>query len=62
MVVLMVYDNVTISLMEWYYPRPSTRHAREIIEAWRKDYNAVRLHTSLGGLTPEEFVKSTARL
>jgi len=29
--------------------------ARRIIEAWRLDYNAARPHTSLGGLTPNEF-------
>jgi putative transposase len=29
--------------------------ARRIIEAWRIDYNARRPHTSLGGLTPNEF-------
>ena len=29
--------------------------AREIIEAWRVDYNTKRPHTSLGGLTPTEF-------
>ena len=29
--------------------------ARRIIEAWRADYNAHRPHTSLGGLTPNEF-------
>ena len=29
--------------------------AREIIEAWRIDYNTKRPHTSLGGLTPTEF-------
>jgi putative transposase len=29
--------------------------ARRIIEAWRLDYNACRPHTSLGGLTPNEF-------
>ena len=29
--------------------------ARKIIEAWRLDYNANRPHTSLGGLTPNEF-------
>ncbi len=29
--------------------------ARRIIEAWRPDYNAHRPHTSLRGLTPNEF-------
>jgi putative transposase len=29
--------------------------ARRIIEAWRRDYNARRPHTSLGGLAPNEF-------
>lgn len=29
--------------------------ARQIIEAWRIDYNTNRPHTSLGGLTPIEF-------
>ncbi|TPQ49425.1 hypothetical protein C2U72_18605 [Prosthecomicrobium hirschii] len=28
---------------------------RRIIEAWRLDYNDDRPHTSLGGLTPNEF-------
>jgi putative transposase len=32
--------------------------ARRIIEAWRQDYNAVRPHSSLGNLTPEEFEPS----
>ena len=31
--------------------------AREIIEAWRTDYNEVRPHKSLGKKTPEEFEK-----
>jgi putative transposase len=31
------------------------REARQIIEAWRADYNSARPHTSLGGLTPREF-------
>lgn len=30
--------------------------ARQKIEAWREDYNRVRPHTSLDGMTPEEFV------
>lgn len=29
--------------------------ARETIEAWRSDYNAVRPHSSLQNLTPEQF-------
>ncbi len=33
----------------------SYRHAREIIEGWRIDYNLNRPHTSLKGLTPDEF-------
>ena len=32
--------------------------AREIIEAWRQDYNAKRPHSSLGYKTPEEFASS----
>ena len=31
--------------------------AREIIEAWRVDYNENRPHSSLGNRTPEEFVQ-----
>lgn len=29
--------------------------AREIVSAWRKDYNEVRPHSTLGKLTPAEF-------
>jgi putative transposase len=32
-------------------------HARGIIEKWRIDYNNERLHSSLGYLTPEEFIR-----
>jgi putative transposase len=31
-------------------------HARRIVENWRQDYNKNRPHTSLGGLSPEQFV------
>ena len=31
------------------------RHARELISAWRVDYNHHRPHTSLDGLTPWEY-------
>jgi len=40
----------------------SLADAREIIEAWRKDYNSARPHSSLGGLTPHEFIETTAGL
>jgi len=33
----------------------SYRHAREIIEDWKNDYDQNRPHTSLDGLTPYEF-------
>jgi len=36
------------------------RHAREVIETWRVDYNTVRPHSSLGYLTPEEFAATVA--
>jgi putative transposase len=37
-------------------------HARELIENWRIDYNEGRPHTSLGGLTPREYVENTGRI
>jgi putative transposase len=33
----------------------SMRHAREIIENWRKEYNEERPHSSLQDMTPKEF-------
>lgn len=32
-------------------------HAKQVIEAWRRDYNERRPHSSLGHLTPNEFAK-----
>jgi len=32
-------------------------HARQVIEEWRRDYNEARPHSSLGDLTPYEFLK-----
>jgi putative transposase len=32
-------------------------HAKGIIEKWRQEYNGERPHSSLGGLTPEEFTR-----
>jgi len=36
------------------------KHAREVIEEWRKDYNEVRPHSSLKGATPKEYAVMTA--
>ena len=33
----------------------SLAEARDIIEAWRQDYNTARPHSSLGGMPPEEY-------
>jgi len=35
--------------------------ARDLIEAFRQDYNEVRPHSSLGGLTPAEYAARIAR-
>lgn len=40
--------------LHWFL---SLADARRTIEAWRTDYNRVRPHSSLGDLTPEEFVQ-----
>jgi putative transposase len=40
----------------------SLKDARDIIENWRIDYNEGRPHTSLGGLTPREFVENTGEI
>ena len=41
----------------WY---TSLEDARQIIEAWRMDYNTVRPHSSLGYRTPEEYAAGVA--
>ncbi len=40
----------------------SLAEAREAIEAWRRDYNEVRPHSSLGNRTPQEFTACGAAL
>lgn len=44
------------------YAFANVREARQIIEAWRVEYNTYRPHSSLGYLTPAEFATHTARL
>ena len=41
-------------------PKLVRGHARKVIEDWRVDYNPVRLHSSLGYRTPEEFAANVA--
>ena len=43
--------------LEWFRSRAE---AKVIIEAWRRHYNEVRPHSSLGYLTPNEFVAQGA--
>ena len=43
--------------LEWFRSRAE---AKVIIEAWRRHYNNVRPHSSLGYLTPTEFVAQLA--
>ena len=39
--------------MEWFR---SLTEARAVIETWRRHYNETRPHSSLGGMTPTEFM------
>ncbi len=38
------------------------KHARDIIEDWRRDYNEVRPHSSLHGRAPMEYAETAAGL
>jgi putative transposase len=40
----------------------SLKHAREVIEDWRQDYNEVRPHSSLKGATPREYAETAGEL
>jgi len=44
--------------MEWFRSRAE---AKVIIEAWRREYNEVRPHSSLGQLTPKEFINRLSK-
>lgn len=41
--------------VSWFLDLADARHE---IEQWRRDYNEVRPHTSLGGRTPAEFTRA----
>jgi len=41
----------------WFF---NLRHARSIIEAWRREYNEERPKKGLGGLTPSQYAKQLA--
>mgnify|MGYP001611787921 CR=1 FL=1 len=38
------------------------KHAKQVIEDWRRDYNEVRPHTSLNDKTPREYAEAAVRL
>ena len=40
----------------------SIKHAREVIESWRQDYNEVRPPSSLKGRSPNEYAEAVAAL
>ena len=40
----------------WFLGLP---HERQIVEAWRVDYNAIRPHSFLGNVSPTEFEQCT---
>lgn len=40
---------------ELYLENANLRHARHLIATWRDDYNHHRPHSSLDGLTPQEY-------
>jgi len=40
--------------LHWFL---SLDDAREKIEAWRQEYNSFRPHSSLGGLTPDQYIE-----
>ena len=42
--------------LEWFRHRIDAKH---VIEQWRRHYNEVRPHSSLGYLTPAEFTRQS---
>ena len=44
--------------LEWFRSR---QEAKVLIEVWRRHYNEVRPHSSLGNLTPRAFINQSAK-
>ena len=42
--------------LEWFRSR---EEARVLIESWRRHYNEIRPHSSLGYLTPRQFINQS---
>ena len=40
----------------------SVRHAREVMESWRQDYNEIRPHNSFKGRSPKVYAEAVAAL
>jgi len=45
--------------LEWFRSRAE---AKVLIEVWRRHYNEVRPHSSLGNLTPREFIQQSTNM
>ena len=44
--------------LEWFRSR---REAKVLIETWRRHYNEIRPHSSLGYLTPRKFINQSTQ-
>lgn len=42
----------------WFF---NLEHARQLIEAWRREYNTDRPKKILGGLTPSQYARQLAK-
>jgi transposase InsO family protein len=40
----------------------SLHHARQVLEAWRIDYNSICPHSPLKGMTPTDFANRTTKI
>ena len=45
--------------LEWFRSRDE---AKVLVESWRRHYNEVRPHSSLGSLTPRQFINQSSKV